>query len=108
PASPPPVSAPVPLRDAPPIWLGDDGLLSHSPTAAGSADLDPPADLAEARSAAGPRVALAQIIVHDDIARNLETVRDTVGRAARTGADLVVFPEATLTPFGTDLRRAAE
>src|SRR5699024_4506761 len=88
--------------------LGDDGLITHSSTGAESADLDTPADLAEARSAAGPRVALAQIIVHDDIARNLETVRDTVGRAARTGADLVVFPEATLTPFGTDLRRAAE
>src|SRR5690625_4704387 len=84
--------------------LGDDGLITHSSTGAESADLDTPADLAEARSAAGPRVALAQIIVHDDIARNLETVRDTVGRAARTGADLVVFPEATLTPFGTDLR----
>lgn len=88
--------------------LGDDGLITHSSTGAESADLDTPADLAEARSAAGPRVALAQVIVHDDIARNLETVRDTVGRAARTGADLVVFPEATLTPFGTDLRRAAE
>src|SRR5690625_3248379 len=88
--------------------LGDDELITYGSTGAESTDVDTPADLAEARSAAGPRVALAQIIVHDDIARNVETVREAVARAARTGADLVVFPEATLTPFGTDLRRAAE
>lgn len=88
--------------------LDDDELITFASTGSESTDVDTPADLAEARSAAGPRVALAQVIVHDDVAANFDTVRSAVARAADAGSDLVVFPEATLAPFGSDLRRAAE
>jgi len=52
------------------------------------------------------RVALCQIPVGDDPKENLEQVRTALGEAA--GADLAVFPEATMIRFGTELAAAAE
>ncbi|WP_375001378.1 carbon-nitrogen hydrolase family protein [Aeromicrobium sp. CTD01-1L150] len=46
------------------------------------------------------RAALAQINSHEDPQVNLEIVRDHVARAASQGAELVVFPEATMSRFG--------
>ena len=54
------------------------------------------------------RVALAQIASGDDPAANLDQVADRVGEAAAAGAELVVFPEATMRRFGPGLRRVAE
>lgn len=53
-------------------------------------------------------IALAQITVSEDAENTLTTVREAVARAADSGARAVILPEATLTPFGTDLRAAAE
>ncbi len=53
-------------------------------------------------------VALAQIASGDDPAANLDLVADRVGEAAAAGAELVVFPEATMRRFGPGLRRVAE
>jgi len=39
---------------------------------------------------------------------NLSRVRDALGDAARDGAELAVFPEATLVRFGSPLRARAE
>ncbi len=52
------------------------------------------------------RVALAQLEAAVDPAANLEAVRASVASAA--GADLVVFPEATLTRFGRGMADLAE
>jgi predicted amidohydrolase len=52
------------------------------------------------------RVALCQIPVGDDPKENLERVRAALGEVA--GADLAVFPEASMVRFGTELRAAAE
>ena len=54
------------------------------------------------------RVALAQIASGDDPAANLDQVADRVGEAVAAGAELVVFPEATMRRFGPGLRRVAE
>lgn len=54
------------------------------------------------------RVALCQIPVNPDPGVNLGRVRDALAGAARQGADLAVFPEATQARFGTDLRAVAE
>ena len=54
------------------------------------------------------RIALAQIPVSASPAVNLERVRAALAEAAAGGAVLAVFPEATLTRFGSDLRAAAE
>ncbi|MDL9936911.1 carbon-nitrogen hydrolase family protein [Gordonia sp. ABSL1-1] len=54
------------------------------------------------------RVAMAQISSGADPARNLETVRSTIGEAAAAGAELVVFPEATMCRFGVPLGPVAE
>jgi deaminated glutathione amidase len=54
------------------------------------------------------RVALAQIASGDDPAANLDEVEAKVGEAAAAGAELVVFPEATMRRFGPGLRRVAE
>lgn len=51
------------------------------------------------------RVALAQIASTPDPARNLELVRRDAARAAEVGAELVVFPEATMATFA---RRSSE
>jgi predicted amidohydrolase len=51
-------------------------------------------------------VALCQIPVARDPKTNLEAVRDALARAR--GADLAVFPEATLTRFGRGVAEVAE
>jgi predicted amidohydrolase len=58
--------------------------------------------------AAGMRVALCQLPVSPDPGVNLGRVRDALSDAAARGADLAVFPEATLARFGSDLRAVAE
>ncbi|GAA4202303.1 carbon-nitrogen hydrolase family protein [Microbispora amethystogenes] len=52
------------------------------------------------------RIALCQIPVDHDPKTNLETVRDALARVP--GADLAVFPEATLTRFGRGVTHTAE
>jgi predicted amidohydrolase len=52
------------------------------------------------------RVALCQITVGDDPKENLERVREALAEAS--GADLALFPEATLVRFGGDLAAVAE
>jgi deaminated glutathione amidase len=54
------------------------------------------------------RVALCQLPISPDPATNLARVAQAVASAARQGADLAVFPEATLARFGSDLRKLAE
>ncbi len=54
------------------------------------------------------RVALGQIPVSATPSVNLERVRAAVATAAEQGAELAVFPEATMIRFGSDLRAAAE
>ena len=54
------------------------------------------------------RVALCQLPISPDPATNLGRVAQAVASAARQGADLAVFPEATLARFGSDLRGLAE
>jgi predicted amidohydrolase len=54
------------------------------------------------------RVALGQLPVSPDPAANLGRVREALTDAAGRGADLMVFPEATQTRFGSDLRAVAE
>jgi len=58
--------------------------------------------------AAGMRVALGQLPVSPDPAVNLGRVAEALTDAARRGADLAVFPEATQARFGSDLRSIAE
>lgn len=53
------------------------------------------------------KVAIAQINSSQVVSENLAKVQDCVRRAAEEGADLVVFPEATMTAFGSDLTAAA-
>ena len=54
------------------------------------------------------RIALAQILSGTDPAANLRLVREFSGRAAEAGAQLVVFPEATMCRFGVPLAPIAE
>lgn len=54
------------------------------------------------------RVALAQILSGPDPAANLALVRERTAAAAAAGAELVVFPEATMRHFGRSLREVAE
>ena len=54
------------------------------------------------------RIALCQIPVSADPVVNLERARAALAEAAAGGAELAVFPEATMVRFGTDLRAAAE
>ena len=54
------------------------------------------------------RVALCQLPVSPDPSVNLSRVRAALDEAARGGAALAVFPEATMVRFGSDLRAAAE
>ncbi|GAA1483209.1 nitrilase-related carbon-nitrogen hydrolase [Brachybacterium fresconis] len=88
--------------------LEDDELVSHRASGAEGADIDTPDALEQVRRAAGPRIALAQIEVSEDYGTTAGIVRRAVADAAAAGARLVLLPEATLTPFGTDLRAAAE
>jgi predicted amidohydrolase len=54
------------------------------------------------------RVGLCQIPVSPDSSVNLARVRSALEEAAGRGAELAVFPEATMVRFGSDLSRAAE
>lgn len=54
------------------------------------------------------RLALCQIVSSPDPAANLDLVAGGVRQAAEAGADLVVFPEATMTCFGVPLGPVAE
>lgn len=54
------------------------------------------------------RIALAQILSGTDPAANLDLVRENSARAADAGAELVVFPEATMCRFGVPLAPIAE
>lgn len=54
------------------------------------------------------RIALAQIITGRDLADNLALVADYAARAKAGGAELVVFPEATMRAFGNSLLDIAE
>ncbi|WP_439030285.1 carbon-nitrogen hydrolase family protein [Gordonia terrae] len=54
------------------------------------------------------RVAMAQISSTDDPNANLATLRNATEDAASRGAELVVFPEATMCRFGVPLKPVAE
>jgi predicted amidohydrolase len=54
------------------------------------------------------RIALAQLLAGEDPSANLEQVRELTERAAAAGAQLVVFPEATMRCFGRSLVDIAE
>ena len=54
------------------------------------------------------RIALAQIVSGRDPAENLEQVVERTRQAAGAGADLVLFPEATMRCFGASLVEVAE
>lgn len=54
------------------------------------------------------RIALCQIPVSSDVAVNAERVAAAVSAAADGGAELAVFPEATMVRFGSDLRASAQ
>jgi predicted amidohydrolase len=54
------------------------------------------------------RIALCQLPVSSSPDVNLMRARDALHEAAADRAELAVFPEATLTRFGSDLRAAAE
>ncbi|MDO5699118.1 MAG: carbon-nitrogen hydrolase family protein [Dermatophilus congolensis] len=54
------------------------------------------------------RVALAQINSSADLAANLELMAAWSAKAVEAGADLVVFPEATMRAFGNRLTDIAE
>ena len=54
------------------------------------------------------RVAMAQITSGDDPTANLDLVAGASATAADAGADLVVFPEATMSRFGVPLAPIAE
>ena len=54
------------------------------------------------------RIAVAQLLSGTEPADNLQLVRDYTGRAAESGASLVVFPEATMCRFGVPLAPIAE
>jgi deaminated glutathione amidase len=54
------------------------------------------------------RVAVAQILSGSDPQENLELVATQTAEAAESGAQLVVFPEATMRRFGLPLAEIAE
>jgi len=54
------------------------------------------------------RVALAQITAGPDPQANLDLVANNAGPAAEQGAQLIVFPEATMRCFGLPLREVAQ
>jgi deaminated glutathione amidase len=54
------------------------------------------------------RIALAQILSGPDPAGNLDRVAEQTAAAAEQGAELVVFPEATMRCFGRNLAEVAE
>lgn len=54
------------------------------------------------------RVALAQVITGRDLTENLALLEGFASRAKKGGAELVVFPEATMRAFGNSLLDIAE
>jgi predicted amidohydrolase len=54
------------------------------------------------------RIALAQLTSGADPDGNLELISTSVKEAATAGAEVVVFPEATMTCFGVPLRPVAQ
>jgi predicted amidohydrolase len=54
------------------------------------------------------RVALGQLVSSADPRSNLDLVEDNTRRAAADGAELVIFPEATMCAFGNRLDTVAE
>jgi predicted amidohydrolase len=54
------------------------------------------------------RLAVAQIVSGEDLAANLELIRDYATRAKAANAELVAFPEAAMRAFGTTLADIAE
>ncbi|MGQ3383202.1 carbon-nitrogen hydrolase family protein [Glutamicibacter sp. TV12E] len=54
------------------------------------------------------KIALAQILSTADIRTNLELVKSHSAEAAAQGAQLIVFPEATMRSFGNDLQSVAQ
>lgn len=54
------------------------------------------------------RVALAQVVTGRDISGNLDLVENFARKAKEGGAELVVFPEATMRAFGNSLVDIAE
>jgi len=54
------------------------------------------------------RVGLCQLTSSENPAENVELIREHVARAAREGARVVVFPEATMARFGVSLKPLAE
>jgi len=54
------------------------------------------------------RIALAQLVAGADPVANLDQVADLTARAAASGAELAVFPEATMRCFGRSLTEVAE
>ncbi|WP_307099845.1 carbon-nitrogen hydrolase family protein [Arthrobacter globiformis] len=54
------------------------------------------------------KIALAQIITGRDVAGNLTMVEEYARRAKDGGAEIVVFPEATMRAFGNSLLDIAE
>ena len=46
-----------------------------------------------------PRIALAQLEAHDDVAENREKILDAMRCAAKQGANLIAFPELALSKF---------
>lgn len=54
------------------------------------------------------RIALAQICTSRDLGANLALVAEYTAAAAAEGADVVVFPEATMRAFGHNLTGIAE
>ena len=54
------------------------------------------------------KIAIAQISTGKDVVANLNLVRTKIDEAAQAGAELVVFPEATMRAFGFNLTSIAE
>jgi predicted amidohydrolase len=54
------------------------------------------------------RIALCQIPVSEEPAVNLSRAREAMDRAAADGAELAIFPEATLTRYGKRITDLAE
>lgn len=54
------------------------------------------------------RIALSQLTTGPDPAKNLALIEEWTSRASDAGADIVVFPEASMACFGTPLESLAE
>ncbi|MEV6486488.1 carbon-nitrogen hydrolase family protein [Streptomyces sp. NPDC051576] len=54
------------------------------------------------------RIALGQLVTGPEPEKNLSLIEDGTTRAAEAGADLVVFPEASMACFGTPLAEVAQ